>query len=98
MKVRYQLASKLVFSKIVEKTAAGPVFCFGGAPLAREIAEFFYALGILIIEGYGLTETSPVISLNTLTDFKFGTVGRVLPGEEIKFAPDGEILVAVLML
>lgn len=94
LKFRYQLASRLVFSKIVERTG-GRVrfFVSGGAPLSKEIAEFFYALGILVIEGYGLTETSPVISLNTLTDFKFGTVGKILPGEEVKFAPDGEILV-----
>jgi long-chain acyl-CoA synthetase len=94
LKFRYQLAARLVFSKIVERTG-GRVrfFVSGGAPLSKEIAEFFYALGILVIEGYGLTETSPVISLNTLTDFKFGTVGKILPVEEVKFAPDGEILV-----
>ncbi len=94
LRIRYRLAYRLVFSKIVERTG-GRVrfFVSGGAPLSRDIAEFFLAMGIIIIEGYGLTETSPVISLNTLNDFRFGTVGKVLPGEEIKFAPDGEIWV-----
>ncbi|MGB9764264.1 MAG: AMP-dependent synthetase/ligase [Candidatus Saccharicenans sp.] len=94
LKAKYSLAYKLVFSKIVERTG-GRVrfFVSGGAPLSKEIAEFFYALGLLIIEGYGLTETSPVIAVNTLNEFRFGTVGKILPGVEVKFAPDGEIWV-----
>lgn len=89
---RYRLAYKLVFSKIVEKTG-GQVrfFVSGGAPLSRDIAEFFYAMGILVIEGYGLTETSPVIAVNRLEDFRFGSVGKLIPGVEVKIAPDGEI-------
>lgn len=89
---RYGLAYKLVFSKIVEKTG-GRVrfFVSGGAPLSRDIAEFFYAMGILVIEGYGLTETSPVIAVNRLEDFRFGSVGKILPGVEVRIAEDGEI-------
>ncbi len=92
LKYKYRLAFRLVFSKIVEKTG-GRVrfFVSGGAPLSRDIAEFFYAMGILIIEGYGLTETSPVIAVNRLEDFRFGTVGKILPGVEVKIAADGEI-------
>lgn len=92
LKFRYGLAYKLVFSKIVEKTG-GRVrfFVSGGAPLSRDIAEFFYAMGILVIEGYGLTETSPVIAVNRLEDFRFGSVGKIVPGVEVKIAGDGEI-------
>ena len=91
--LRRNLARKLVYSKIIEKTG-GRVrfFVSGGAPLSKDIAEFFYALGIVIMEGYGLTETSPIIAVNTFENLKFGTVGKPIPGIEVKIAPDGEIL------
>ncbi len=67
-------------------------FISGGAPLPREIAEFMHSIDVLVLEGYGLTETMGASNLNTLTDFRFGTVGKAIPGVEIKIAGDGEIL------
>jgi len=88
-----KIAHKLVFSKIIAKTGGRVrLFVSGAAPLSKDIAEFFHALGIVILEGYGLTETAPAISLNTFEHVKFGTVGRPVPGVEVKIAEDGEIL------
>jgi long-chain acyl-CoA synthetase len=93
LNVKYKIANKLVFSKIYEKMGGRLRFFFsGGAPLAQEIAEFFHAMGIVILEGFGLTETSPVLTVNRPDALRFGSVGQPLPGVEIKIAEDGEIL------
>ncbi|MDD5448734.1 MAG: long-chain fatty acid--CoA ligase [Actinomycetota bacterium] len=94
LKLRYRIANKLVFKQIYELMGGRlKFFISGGGPLAKEIAEFFHSLGITIIEGYGLTETSPVTNVNRPDELKFGSVGRPIPGVEIKIAEDGEILV-----
>jgi long-chain acyl-CoA synthetase len=93
LKVAHAVADLVVFSKIRGRVGGRlRYFISGGAPLNAEIARFFYGAGIPILEGYGLTETSPVVSTNTPSHLKIGTVGRLIPGVEVKFAADGEIL------
>lgn len=91
---RHALADRLVLHKIRD-IVGGPknFFSAGGASLSEEIEQFFFAAGLLVCQGYGLTETSPMLTCNRPGDFLFGTVGKVIPGCELKIAPDGEILV-----
>jgi long-chain acyl-CoA synthetase len=90
----WRLANKLVYAKIREGMGGRvQVFISGGAPLGRELAEWYARVGIRVHEGYGLTETSPVIAVNTPRDHKLGTVGKPLANVEVKIADDGEILV-----
>ena len=92
--LQYAIAQRLVLSKI--KLAAGldriVLLTSGSAPLHRDIALTFAGIGLPILEGYGLTETSPVLSVNRLDSNRYGSVGKAIPGVEIRIAPDGEIL------
>ena len=85
---KLEIADKLVFSKVKQRFG-GRVryFISGSAPLSREIAEFFHACGILILEGYGLTESSAASFVNRPSKYAFGTVGMPMPGTELKLAP-----------
>lgn len=94
LRVKHAIADRLVLSKIRE-AVGGPksYFAAGGAPLGKDVAEFFYAAGLLVCEGYGLTETAPVITCNTPAEFRFGTVGRPIDDVEIRIGADHEIQV-----
>jgi len=94
LRLQHGLADRLVYAK-VRARLGGRIrfFISGGAPLSPEITEFFLSVGVKILEGYGLTESSPVISVNRLEALKPGTVGPPLPGVEVRIAGDGEILV-----
>ncbi|HJV37004.1 long-chain fatty acid--CoA ligase [Geomonas sp.] len=91
---QYAVADRIIFSKLRKRFGGRIKFCCcGGAPLDRSINEFFWIIGIPILEGYGLTETSPVISNNNLEELRFGSVGTPLDHTEVKVAEDGELLV-----
>lgn len=94
VRLQWHVADSLVYSKI-RKGVGGRirVFSAGGAPLAPELAEFFWSINLPVYQGYGLTETSPVVSANSPKMNKIGTVGRPIPHVEVKIAGDGEILV-----
>jgi long-chain acyl-CoA synthetase len=92
--LRWKLANKLAYSKVREAFGGRVrVFVAGGAPLGIDTARWFASAGMALWEGYGLTETSPIIALNTPISHRMGTVGRILPNLELKLAVDGELLV-----
>jgi long-chain acyl-CoA synthetase len=92
--LRHRLADRLVYAKVRERLGGRfRLGISGGAPLAKEIAEFFHALDLLIIEGYGLTECTTAATVNRPSRFRFGTVGPALPGVELRLAEDGEIVI-----
>ncbi len=93
LKIKSAIADKLVFKKILDRLGGNVKYVLsGGAPLSAELAAFFIGAGLEILEGYGLTETSPVLSINAPDKRKIGTVGPILPGVQVKIAADGEIL------
>jgi len=94
LRVQARIADKLVFAKVKEKLGGRlRLGVSGAAPLGLDVLEFFKSMGILVIEGYGLTETSSSLSVNEQEDYRLGTVGRAVEGCEVKFDEDGEILV-----
>ena len=91
---KYAIADRLIFSKIRARFGTRmKMCCCGGAPLDKTINEFFWVIGIPILEGYGLTETSPAISFNNFVNVRFGSVGVALENTLVRLSGDGEILV-----
>jgi long-chain acyl-CoA synthetase len=94
LRLQQRLADRLVYSKVKARLGGRLRYAnAGGAPLSREVAEFFHSLDILILEGYGLSECTTAVSVNLPSSYRFGTVGKALPGIELREADDGEILV-----
>ncbi|HYL68078.1 MAG TPA: long-chain fatty acid--CoA ligase [Candidatus Limnocylindria bacterium] len=94
VRLQWHIANALVYSKIREGLGGrAQSFASGGAPLAPEIAEFFWSVGVDVFQGYGLTETSPVVTANYRGNNKVGTVGKPIPNVQVRIADDGEILV-----
>ncbi len=92
--VKHRLADKLVFSKVRDRFGGRiRFFISGSAALSRDVAEWFHAAGVIVAEGYGLTETSAATFVNRPADPRFGTVGLPMPGTEVKIADDGEVLI-----
>jgi long-chain acyl-CoA synthetase len=94
LKAEYALADRQILASVRDLFGGKVELALtGAAPVAKEMLEFFYACGVLILEGYGATETSAVVTVNSVEDFRFGTVGKALPATEIKISDDREILV-----
>jgi long-chain acyl-CoA synthetase len=92
--LQHRIADRLVYSKVKDRLGGRlRIGVSGGAPLAKEIIEFFHALDVLILEGYGLTECTTAATVNRPTRYRFGTVGPALPGVELRIAEDGEVLI-----
>lgn len=91
--VKYRIADRIIFKKLRNRFGGRvKFFASGGAPLDKTVNEFFWAIGLPILEGYGLTETSPMVTMNTMEESKFGSIGTPLKRAEVKLAEDGELL------